>query len=104
MTNYAERRATVVVFLSARSGTAQPELPVLNEMNSRLRQRGVLFVGVYPNAEETGAEVRQFVQSAGLLFPHYRDPKQTRPGNSACRSPRKPACWMPPGRWFIAAR
>lgn len=85
LTNYAERRATVVVFLSARSGTAQPELSVLKEINSRLRLRGVLFVGVYPNVEETGAEVRQFVQSAGLLFPHYRDPNQTAAGQCGVR-------------------
>ncbi len=77
MTNYAERRATVVVFLSARSGMDSPELPVLKQLNSSLRQRGILFVGVYPTTEETGGEVRQFAQSAGLLFPHYRDPKQT---------------------------
>ena len=76
MTNYAERRGTVVVFLSARSGVGQLEMQTLSELSSRYRQRGILFVGVFPNAEETGDEVRQFSQRAGLLFPIYRDPQR----------------------------
>ena len=76
MTNYAERRGTVVLFLSARSPAAKPETQTLSELSSRLRQRGVLFVGIFSNAEETGDEVRRFGQRAGLLFPIYRDPEQ----------------------------
>lgn len=76
MTNYAERRGTVAVFLSARSGVATPETQTLSELSSRLRLRGLLFVGIFPNAEETSDEVRRFAQRAGLLFPIYRDPEQ----------------------------
>jgi predicted neuraminidase/peroxiredoxin len=76
MTNYAERLGTVVVFLSARSGVDEPEVKALSELGSRLRRRGILFVGVFPNAAETPEEVRRFAQSAGLLFPVYRDPRR----------------------------
>lgn len=76
MTNYAERRGTVAVFLSARSEVGESETQTLRELNTRLRLRGILFVGVFPNAEETGEEVRRFAQRAGLLFPIYRDPER----------------------------
>jgi peroxiredoxin len=74
MTNYAERRGTVVVFLSARSGLGESATQILGELGSRLRLRGILFVGIFPNAAETDDEVRRFAQREGLLFPIYRDP------------------------------
>lgn len=75
MTNYSERRATVIVFLSARStpGSAR-DLETVKELNTRFRQRGILFVGIFPHADETAKEVRRFAQQKGLLFPVYRDP------------------------------
>jgi predicted neuraminidase/peroxiredoxin len=75
MTNYAARRGTVVVFLSARGGAAKEETHTLGELSARLRLRGALFVGIFPNARETSAETRRFAQSQGLLFPIYRDPE-----------------------------
>jgi len=79
MTNYAERRGTVVVFLSARSEVATTEMRLLADLGLGLRLRGILFVGVFPNADETNDEIRRFAQSGGLLFPIYRDPD----GNAA---------------------
>ena len=75
MSNYAERRGTVVLFLSARDRVAGEEMRVVSELSSRLRRRDILFVGVFPNARETSDEVRRFAQSEGLLFPIYRDPE-----------------------------
>src|SRR6185369_5978841 len=74
MTNYAERRGTVVVFLSARAISEDPEIQTLNKLNSKFRLRGILFVGIFANAEETDGYARKFAQSEGLLFPVYRDP------------------------------
>jgi len=76
MTNYSERRGTVALFLSARAGKTTPETQTLGDLSSRLRLRGILFVGIFSNAEETGAEVRRFAQREGLLFPIYRDPER----------------------------
>jgi len=76
MTNYAERRGTVVVFLSARADAGRPEMQTLADLSSRLRLRGVLFVGIFPNADEKFDEVKRFAQVHGLLFPVYRDPEQ----------------------------
>lgn len=76
LTNYAERKGTVIVFLSARDAWPSVEARALGEWASPLRLRGVLFVGVFPNAAETATEVRRFAQGAGLTFPVYRDPQQ----------------------------
>lgn len=73
MTNYAEKRGTVVVFLSARSSAGESETRALRELNDRLRLRGILFVGIFPNDNEAADEVRRFAQREGLLFPVYRD-------------------------------
>ena len=75
MTNYAERKGTVVVFLSVRDGMTASDTRALGELGSRLRLGGVLFVGVVPNTAEGGDEVRRFAQRGGLLFPIYRDPQ-----------------------------
>jgi predicted neuraminidase len=74
MSNYGERALTGVVFLSARCAASEAAAPALEAINAKHRLRGVLLVGVFPNAVETGAEIREFAQSAGLLFPVYRDP------------------------------
>jgi BNR repeat protein/AhpC/TSA family protein len=76
MTNYAERRGTAAVFMSARSEGAQPETQIIAELSERYRLRGILFLGIFPNPAETGDEVRRFTQRAGLLFPVYRDPER----------------------------
>ena len=73
MTNYSERRGTVIVFMSARDGAGQPETQTISDLSSRYRLRGVLFVGVFPNEAESPDEIRRFAQRQTLLFPVYRD-------------------------------
>ena len=75
MTNYAERRGTVVLFLSTRGEASKEQTHALGELSSQVRLRGTLFVGIFPNAGETSDEARRFAQSQGLLFPIYRDPE-----------------------------
>ncbi|MEK7404042.1 MAG: exo-alpha-sialidase [Acidobacteriota bacterium] len=74
MANYGERLATAVVFLSARCDASQRAAATLARINQQHRLGGVLLVGVFPNAAESGAEVRRFAQHLGLVFPVYRDP------------------------------
>ena len=95
MTNYAERRGTVVVFLSARAISQDLEIQTLNKLNSKFRLRGILFVGIFPNTEETDGEVGEFAQSEGLLFPVYRDPE----GKAAKRFEAK----VTPETWLLGA-
>lgn len=73
MTNYAERKATVILFLSGRSEDTLRVIEQINQLNSAYRERDILFVGICSNAEESGEELRLFAQRRGIIFPIYRD-------------------------------
>jgi hypothetical protein len=74
MNNYRERRATVVLFLSARDPSTEAAAKVVVELNEKHRHRRILFVGVFPDPSQTGAEVRAYCQARGFNFPVYLDP------------------------------
>jgi len=76
MNNYAERKATVVLFLSTRDAATASAAETIVTLNEKHRHRRVLFVGVFPDAAQTGAEVRAFCQAHGFNFPVYLDPGQ----------------------------
>jgi predicted neuraminidase len=76
MNNYAERRATVVLFLSARDAATAAAAKSIVALNERHRHRRILFVGVFPDPAQTGAEVRAYCQAHGFNFPVYLDPGQ----------------------------
>lgn len=73
MNNYAERRGTAVVFLSTRDEGTEANAAALLAMNQKFRRHKIMIVGVFPNAEETAAEVRDYAQSKGFNFPVYLD-------------------------------
>jgi len=78
MSNYAERRATVVWFLSARYPTTAAAADSIVSLNQQYRHRRILFVGVFPDPAETRTEVHAFWQGHGFNFPVYLDlEKQT---------------------------
>jgi predicted neuraminidase len=74
MQNYAEHRATVVLFLSSRSGETDGAREKIRELT---RRRGIMFVGIFPNPAENGDEVRDYCQASRFNFPCYRDPQKT---------------------------
>lgn len=74
MNNYAERQATVVLFLSSRCEATDLALADINQLYRKFRLRNALLVGVCPNEKESGDELRTFAQRRGLIFPVYRDP------------------------------
>jgi hypothetical protein len=73
MSNYAERRATVVWFLSARYPTTAAAADSIVSLNQQYRHRRILFVGVFPDPAETRTEVHAFCQGHGFNFPVYLD-------------------------------
>lgn len=75
--NFAEHRATVLAFLSTRSAESHAAAESLRKLNNQYRRRRVMFVAVFPNAAESGTEIRDFCQAAGFVFPCYRDPEQS---------------------------
>ncbi|NUM56937.1 MAG: exo-alpha-sialidase [Candidatus Hydrogenedentes bacterium] len=74
MDNYADRRGTVVVFLSARCDATATAYDTFNALHEEYRQNEVLFVGISSNPAESGDELRTFTQNKGCRFPIYRDP------------------------------
>lgn len=75
--NYASRKATVIVFLSGRSDAVLGQIDAMNELYARIRLNGVLFVGVCSDPNQTGDELRTFLQNTGCIIPVYRDPERT---------------------------
>jgi len=73
MSNYDERPATAVLFLSSRCETTHKSIAEISRLYNKYRYRDVLIVGVSSNATETDNELRQFAQHAGLIFPLYHD-------------------------------
>jgi predicted neuraminidase/peroxiredoxin len=74
MNNYSERLGTVVLFLSSRDEGTIAEASEIEKLNQDYRRHKILFVGVYPAADENGSEVRAFSQAHGFNFPVYQDP------------------------------
>lgn len=77
MSNYAERKGTVVVFLSARCAKTEDAMKEMLTVYQKYRRLGVLFVGIFANPGETGDEVRRFAQRVGCTFPVYLEPSGT---------------------------
>ena len=73
--NYASRKATVLVFLSSRSDAALDQIDAMNDLYRRIRLDGILFVGVCPDPNQKGEELRTFLQNVGCIIPVYRDPQ-----------------------------
>lgn len=74
MSNYAERPATAVLFLSSRCEATDRAMAEINQLYRKYRLRNALLVGVSPNQNESGDELRTFAQRRGMIFPVYRDP------------------------------
>jgi predicted neuraminidase len=76
MNNYAERRATVVLFLSARDPATAATAEAVVALNEKHRHHRILLVGIFPDPAQTGPEVRAYCQAHGFNFPVYLDPGQ----------------------------
>jgi predicted neuraminidase/peroxiredoxin len=74
MDNYADRRGTVVLFLSTRDDGTLAAASEIAALNKRFRQRKILLMAVFTGSGVRGAEVRAFSQAHGFNFPVYLDP------------------------------
>src|SRR5512132_2904859 len=59
-TDFQRWRATVFLFLSARCPATEAAIDAVNDVNLKFRLREVLLVGIFPNADESGQEIRQY--------------------------------------------
>jgi predicted neuraminidase/peroxiredoxin len=74
MNNYAEHKATAVLFLSTRDEGTEAAAESIRTLNQQFRRRKILLVGIFPNASQTASEVRAYCQARGFNFPVYLDP------------------------------
>ncbi|TWU09183.1 AhpC/TSA family protein [Symmachiella macrocystis] len=75
MRNYDERPATAVLFLSPRCPVTEKAINEIAALHQEYRRKNVLFVGIVPDPEVTNAELADFIQKRGVIFPLYRDPQ-----------------------------
>jgi peroxiredoxin len=68
------KKAAVLAFMGSDCPLARLYAPRLAELNREYRQRGVVFLGIYPNAHETEAEIAANAAEFGLDFPVLKDP------------------------------
>ena len=74
MNNYAEHRGTVIALLSARDQRTDAVADSLRSLNQQYRRKKVMLLSVFPDPDQTPAEIRAYCQARGLNFPVYQDP------------------------------
>lgn len=74
LNNYAERPATAIVFLSARCPVVEANYERIREIHQKYRRKDVLYVGIVSDPDQSVDEIRDFMQTRGIIFPVYRDP------------------------------
>jgi thiol-disulfide isomerase/thioredoxin len=73
--DFADRKAVVVVLTGTGCPLCLKYAPTLAELEARYRDQGVTFVFVNPNASETSEEIEQAVRTHGFRGPYVRDAK-----------------------------
>jgi hypothetical protein len=63
----------VLVFLDPECPVANGYLPVLNSLAQSCREKGIRFVGVYPDPVLTGEHIRKHRQEFSIAFPVMQD-------------------------------
>ncbi len=64
-----DTKAVVFVTLSSRCPAVPRYAPRLNTLSKTYRAKGVAFVGIYPEADETSEKVRAHAKQMGFKFP-----------------------------------
>jgi hypothetical protein len=73
----AGTRATVLVFLSVSCPISNRYAPDIQKLQTTFGAQGVRFWLVYPNPNESSADVRTHLKTYGYAMPALRDPKHT---------------------------
>ena len=68
-------KATVIVFLSCECPMSNAYVKSLAELQTQFRDKGVTFVGINANKEETAGQIAAHVKEYGINFPILLDPE-----------------------------
>ncbi|HVX10008.1 MAG TPA: redoxin domain-containing protein [Pirellulales bacterium] len=77
LSNLAERRAVVIVFVGAECPVVQQFAPRLAALAAEYEPRGVGFLAIDANEQDSPAEIAQFARSHKLALPVLKDPRAT---------------------------
>lgn len=69
-----DQKVVVIAFLGTECPLAKQYGPRLEALSQKYQAKGVAFVGVNSNAQDSIAEIGAFVRDAGIKFPVLKDP------------------------------
>lgn len=69
----ADSKAVVIAFLGTECPLAKLYAPRLNELSEKYASRGVAFVGIDANRQDSLAELAAYARSTGIKFPLVKD-------------------------------
>jgi peroxiredoxin len=70
------RKLTVLAFTSVGCPIAKLLAPRLGRLEKQYREKGVRFLGLDPNLQDSAAKIATFAKDASVDFPILRDPQQ----------------------------
>jgi peroxiredoxin len=73
---YKDKRAVVVVFIGAECPIANLYIPTLNEMQKLYRDKGVVFLGINSNEQDSASDVVAHAREYKVAFPVLKDSDQ----------------------------
>lgn len=75
LSSFLGKGPTVLVFLGCECPAVPRYAPRLNRLYEQFRSKGVQFLGIYSNGDETREAVLRHVERMGFRFPIVRDPQ-----------------------------
>ncbi|MCI0637854.1 MAG: redoxin domain-containing protein [Gemmataceae bacterium] len=76
LSDFADKKLVVVVFLGTACPLAQHYAPILVDMAKEYEARGVAFLGINANDQDTLADVADYVRRHAIPFPVLKDADQ----------------------------
>ncbi len=77
LSDFGDRQIVVVLFLGTECPIVRLYAPRLKEIQSKYNDRGLQFVGVYSNQQDSLAEISHFARVNQIEFPLLKDPGNT---------------------------
>lgn len=74
LADYKDRKAIVVVFIGTECTVSNGVMPRLQELSKEYADRGVQFLGINSNVQDTPARIAGHAKEHGVTFPVLKDP------------------------------
>jgi len=71
--DYKDKKLVVVAFLGTECPLAKLYAPVLSKMSKEYKSKGVVFLGINANRQDSITEIASYAERHGVLFPLLKD-------------------------------